>query len=564
MFLPNVKNLLPSSPCYSCVNEIPHLPTSVVLHDDRQNGYGCSGSRPRKPSIQSEMATVDEIVEMMNTLQRQQHALNQEILRLTAENQQFRQAGSPGLAGIATAAGQAVQTATSNANPRPKWTSESGRHQGSWKTSNVQERICEIHRVAQEDHRVSDWCVWLSIPASDWMGGRSRQRHHERRTRPTVRSAGCRTSWRCSGKERTSPCCTPGLDRKWKLRYRSWSSTNQDSCTWSLVHEVRSEIQAYIEARRSQFAFKTVGAKNTSGPMDVDSFGKCRKKSGKGKVMARMWGRRKRRRRRHSPCSWSSAGFAWRSVCRAQSTARSAGGGRKRRRQGRTGGSRRGEANSRRDPHEHGWQMIRLRSWANEVHVRQDEQSVTKIARSQCMLRWCACCACRCSCCSWSHACPHCSCHCYSFRSSVSVAIFLYLEVYSLQRTARMRHRSKPESESKSQQGLCLLVEPKESLWLPRRPKQRRQKKTEERQKQRSGLFDTKRLLRALWTWHHLKHLEDYRTWIPEVGWDGHTTRVRRFRHFFVVTFQGRKADVHKTLTMPEEKQQAQGDFMHH
>ena len=57
-------------------------------------------------------------VQMMNTLQRQQHALNQKISRLTAENQQFRQAGSPGLAEIATAVGQAVQTAIYNANRR--------------------------------------------------------------------------------------------------------------------------------------------------------------------------------------------------------------------------------------------------------------------------------------------------------------------------------------------------------------------------------------------------------------------------------------------------------------
>ena len=55
------------------------------------------------------MATVEELVQMMNTLQGQQHALNQEISRLTLENQQFRQAGSPGLAEIATAVGQAVQ-----------------------------------------------------------------------------------------------------------------------------------------------------------------------------------------------------------------------------------------------------------------------------------------------------------------------------------------------------------------------------------------------------------------------------------------------------------------------
>ena len=42
----------------------------------------------------------------------------QEISRLTAGSQQFRQAGSPGLAEIATADGQAVQKAISNANPR--------------------------------------------------------------------------------------------------------------------------------------------------------------------------------------------------------------------------------------------------------------------------------------------------------------------------------------------------------------------------------------------------------------------------------------------------------------
>ena len=61
------------------------------------------------------MATVDELVQMMNTWQGQQHALNQDISRFTPENQQFRPAGSPGLADIATA----VQTAVSHANTRP-------------------------------------------------------------------------------------------------------------------------------------------------------------------------------------------------------------------------------------------------------------------------------------------------------------------------------------------------------------------------------------------------------------------------------------------------------------
>ena len=53
-----------------------------------------------------------------NTLQGHHDALNQEISRLTADNQQFRQAGSPGLAEIATTVVQAVQTSISNANPR--------------------------------------------------------------------------------------------------------------------------------------------------------------------------------------------------------------------------------------------------------------------------------------------------------------------------------------------------------------------------------------------------------------------------------------------------------------
>ena len=47
--------------------------------------------------------------------------------------------------------------------------------------------------------------------------------------------------------------------------------------------QVRSEIQAYIEARRSQIAFKTVVPKSTSDPVEVDSFGKGSKKGKKGK-----------------------------------------------------------------------------------------------------------------------------------------------------------------------------------------------------------------------------------------------------------------------------------------
>ena len=47
--------------------------------------------------------------------------------------------------------------------------------------------------------------------------------------------------------------------------------------------QVRSGIQAFIKARQSQFAFKTVATKSTSDPMEVDSFGKGGKKGKKDK-----------------------------------------------------------------------------------------------------------------------------------------------------------------------------------------------------------------------------------------------------------------------------------------
>ena len=47
--------------------------------------------------------------------------------------------------------------------------------------------------------------------------------------------------------------------------------------------QVRRVIQPNIEARRRHFSFKTVAAKNTSDPMDVDSFGKGGKRGKKGK-----------------------------------------------------------------------------------------------------------------------------------------------------------------------------------------------------------------------------------------------------------------------------------------
>ena len=51
----------------------------------------------------------------------------------------------------------------------------------------------------------------------------------------------------------------------------------------SRTSRFENEILAYIEARRSQFAFETVSAKSTSDPMEVDSFGKGGKTGKKGK-----------------------------------------------------------------------------------------------------------------------------------------------------------------------------------------------------------------------------------------------------------------------------------------
>ena len=57
------------------------------------------------------------------------------------------------------------------------------------------------------------------------------------------------------------------------------------NCARLITYEqVRSGIQAYTEARRSQVAFMTVATKkSTSDPMEVDSFGRGGKKGKKGK-----------------------------------------------------------------------------------------------------------------------------------------------------------------------------------------------------------------------------------------------------------------------------------------
>ena len=92
------------------------------------------------------MATVEKLVQMMNTLQGQQHALNQEISRMTAENQQSRQDGSSGLAEIATAVGQAVQRAISHANPRSSERQSPVDIEGLGKhPPTLRRRICDIH-----------------------------------------------------------------------------------------------------------------------------------------------------------------------------------------------------------------------------------------------------------------------------------------------------------------------------------------------------------------------------------------------------------------------------------
>ena len=38
---------------HSCVYWIPYFPTSVVLHNDKENGYGCVGSRPSSRVIET-------------------------------------------------------------------------------------------------------------------------------------------------------------------------------------------------------------------------------------------------------------------------------------------------------------------------------------------------------------------------------------------------------------------------------------------------------------------------------------------------------------------------------
>ena len=135
------------------------------------------------------MSTVEELVQMMNTFQGQRHALNQEISRLNAENQQFRHGGSPELAETATAVVQAVRTAISNASPRQNERQSVVDTKGLGKLQTFKGDSARFIWAAKEDHRVSDRCVRLSFLASARVGGRSRHRDHEQHTQTTVRSA---------------------------------------------------------------------------------------------------------------------------------------------------------------------------------------------------------------------------------------------------------------------------------------------------------------------------------------------------------------------------------------
>ena len=112
-----------------------------------------------RKSTKVEMATIEELVQMMNTLQGQRHALYQVMSRLLAESQQFRNAGSPGLAETATAVGQAVRTAMADANTHSNLRQNLVDIKGLGKLQMFREESAKILRVAQEDHMVSDRCV---------------------------------------------------------------------------------------------------------------------------------------------------------------------------------------------------------------------------------------------------------------------------------------------------------------------------------------------------------------------------------------------------------------------
>ena len=204
-------------------------------------------------------------------------------------------------------------------------------------------RIFEIHRVAQEDHGSSDCSPWLSSPwvedqdsiitneALDQQFGpldaesvddvleKSEQVHvallalTESESFDIVLGAApsglkalvpdqCELQDRPAGlakwdelvrrheRSKSSGTTTTALDEDIKtaaLEALVPSELNQhlamNRARLITNEQVPSEIQAYTEARRRQFAFKTVATQSTSDPMEVDSFGKGGKKGKKGK-----------------------------------------------------------------------------------------------------------------------------------------------------------------------------------------------------------------------------------------------------------------------------------------
>ena len=107
----------------------------------------------------------------------------------TAENHQFRQGGSLGLADIATAVGQAVQTAISKANPQSSGRQSLVDTNGLGKPpTNVQQRICEIHRGSAIQ------------PVVEWVEDQDLW-YHKRTLEQQFGPLGERSS----GRERTSP-----------------------------------------------------------------------------------------------------------------------------------------------------------------------------------------------------------------------------------------------------------------------------------------------------------------------------------------------------------------------
>ena len=128
-----------------------------------------------------------------------------------------------------------------------------------------------------------------------------------------------------------------------------------------------------------------------------------------------LWEKKKRRKRRYSPCSRSCASFAWRSNCQAQCTARSAWEGRRGRGWWRTDRSREWERWTQRETHMYMDDMMGLRTWAKKCmwpNIKECDKVALALRvfmfmfMSLYLLLM------------WSHACPQCPC-----RSSCCICI---------------------------------------------------------------------------------------------------------------------------------------------